>query len=130
MRTILRSQTQTIAIAAAPDTVLALVADPAQLPRWAPGFASAVRRDGDHWIVVGAEGEQRVRIRVDATLGTVDFLAPDREFGAYSRVVANAQGSEFMFTVFFPPEATDDDLAEQHAIVADELAAVRTLCES
>jgi len=43
--------------------VFAFVADPDNLPRWAPGFASAVRPDGDRWIVTSGETELNDRCR-------------------------------------------------------------------
>ena len=41
------SDTQTIGIDAPRDVVLDLVADPAELPRWAPDFARAIRPEGE-----------------------------------------------------------------------------------
>jgi hypothetical protein len=43
----MRSDTQTITIAAPPEDVLAFVGDGANLPRWAIGFAKAIQPDGD-----------------------------------------------------------------------------------
>ncbi len=40
----MRSDTRTVAIDARPEDVLAFVGDGANLPRWAIGFAKAVRR--------------------------------------------------------------------------------------
>ncbi|HEX4107048.1 MAG TPA: SRPBCC family protein [Solirubrobacteraceae bacterium] len=132
MTTTLPSHTATISIDAPPAAVLDLVADPEQLPRWAPGFAREVRRDGEDWLVSGdtAAGERRVCIRIDRDLGVVDYLTPEGILGAASRVIANAAGSEMLFTVFFPPEASEPDREAQRAVVADELAAVRELASS
>jgi hypothetical protein len=126
-----RSDTQTISIDAPPAAVLALVGDPLRLPEWAPDFARAVRPDGEEWLVdQGGEAELRVRVRVSAELGTVDFLVaglPDGvEIGAFSRVVANGRGSEYAFTQFI---ADDGDLEQRRAVVASELETVRALSE-
>lgn len=127
MPTILPSLTEAISIAAAPASVLDLVGDPEQLPRWAPGFARAVRRDGEYWIVENAAGEQRVRVRVVRELGTVNFLAPNAERGAFARVVPNGAGSEMVFTLTLPAGASDEDVRAQREVVAAELATVRAL---
>jgi hypothetical protein len=127
-----RSDTQTISIDAPPVAVVALVGDPLRLPDWAPDFARAVRRDGEAWLVEQQGGEPlRIRVRVNAELGTIDFLVAGLpagvEVGAFSRVVANGRGSEFGFTQFL---ADDADLEQRRAVVASELETVRALCEA
>jgi polyketide cyclase/dehydrase/lipid transport protein len=128
-----RSDTQAISIDAPPSAVIDLLTDAAEFPRWAAGFARAVRADGDHWIADTGEGEVRLRVRVSREFGTVDFLLADalpaREIGAFSRVVPNGRGSELVFTQFFADDMRDADLADQRAIVAIELQTVRALCE-
>src|SRR3954465_15874512 len=78
-----RSDTQSISIDAPREAVLALVSDPTAFPRWASGFARAARVDAPDWLVEAVEGEVRLRVRVSADLGTVDYLVaavlPDRE---------------------------------------------------
>jgi hypothetical protein len=128
-----RSDTQAISIDAPPSAVIDLLSDAAEFPRWAAGFARAVRVDGDDWIVDTGEGEVRLRVRVSRELGTVDYLLadalPGREIGAFSRVVPNGRGSDFVFTQFFADDMRDADLADQKAVVAVELQTVRALCE-
>jgi hypothetical protein len=75
------------------------------------------------WSCVGAGHE----------LGTVDFLASDaprdRPIGAYSRVVPNRDGSEFSFTRFVSPAASNAYVARARAVLVRELEAVRAHCE-
>src|SRR4051794_41850613 len=101
-----RSDTQSISIDAPREAVLALVSDPTAFPRWASGFARAVRVDGPDWLVETGEGEVRLRVRVSADLGTVDYLVaavlPDREMGPSSRAGPNAPGAANTFPRFFP----------------------------
>lgn len=125
-----RAETRTISVNAPPDAVLELVGDPCNLPRWAPAFARAVRPDGDDWLIATGEGETRITLRVSREHGTVDLLAaanPDR--GAFSRVVPNGRGSEYLFTLFFSDDTDEDAVARQMAVVEQELRAVRALCE-
>jgi Polyketide cyclase / dehydrase and lipid transport len=128
-----RSDTQAISIDAPPGAVIDLVSDAAQFPRWAAGFARAVQVDGDDWIVDTGQGEVRLSVRVSREHGTVDFLLaealPAREIGAFSRVVSNGRGSDFVFTQFFADDMGEADLADQRAVTAVELQTVRALCE-
>jgi uncharacterized protein YndB with AHSA1/START domain len=127
---LLITQTRSIAIAASPQTVFDLVADPSTLPNWAPGFARAIRPDGDHWIVENDQGEARILVRTSREHGTIDILSADEpRQGAYTRVLPNGTGSEYQFTLQFPPDAPEEAIAQQMAVVDAELQAVRTLCE-
>jgi len=122
-----RSETRQISIAAAPDRVLDVVGDARTLPRWAPGFATTIRPDGKHWVI---NDEAAIDVRVDRALGTVDILsAADPRRGAFTRVVPNGGGSEYLFTLFFPGAAGEDEVAAQMAVVEEELRTVRALAE-
>lgn len=110
--------------------VFDLVADPRNLPRWAPGFARSVRPDGDDWLVDSGEGGTRITVPVSREQGTVDFvLTDDPRRASYSRVVPNGDGSEYMFTIFFPDGTDEAAVAKQMTIIEEELATVRALCE-
>ncbi|WP_028062540.1 SRPBCC family protein [Solirubrobacter soli] len=122
-----RSETRQISIDAAPDDVLDIVGDARALPRWAPNFATTVEPDGDHWIV---NGELHIDLRVDRVLGTADILRlADPRTGAFSRVVPNGAGSEYLFTLFFPDGTDETAIVAQMAVVEEELRTVRALAE-
>ena len=128
----MRSDTQSITIDASRADVLAFLADATNLPRWAPNFASAVRPDGDGWIVEQGGSEVRLRLQVSPELGTVDLhvTPPDgRTRTVFGRVLPNAAGAEFLFTMFHSDSRTESDIARQNAEVAGELARVKALCE-
>lgn len=126
-----RSETRTISIAAAPGVVLELVGDARRLPDWAPDFAKAVQEDGDDWLVDTGEGTLPLTVRVAPDYGTVDLLAAaNHKLGAFMRVVDNNDGSEFMFTLFFPHDTEESVVAGQMTTVEAELETVRALCEA
>jgi uncharacterized protein YndB with AHSA1/START domain len=127
---LLDSYTATISIDAPPAAVMDLVGDPERLPEWAPGFALSVRRDGEHWVVRTDDGERHLRIRVADQLGVTDYLAPGSELGAFTRIVSNGTGSEMLFTIFFAPDATEQQREAQRATIESELATVRDLIEA
>lgn len=126
------AETRSISIAAPPAAVIDFLADPHNLPRWAPAFAQAVRmQDGQLLVATGAGGEIALTLSVSRKHGTVDLLAavqPGR--GAFSRVLPNGDGSEYQFTLFFPAGTAETAVSAQMGTVCQELEAVRSLCES
>ena len=121
----MRADTQTITVPASPDDAFAFLADPENLPRWAVGFARRIRHEGEAWLVQTAHGEMPIRIEADAARGTIDFhmtVVPEVETVAYSRVVPNDAGAEYVFTQFQLPDMTDEVFATQRAALAEELA--------
>jgi len=126
------ADTQSISIEAPPAQVLDLVADPRNLPRWAVGFARAVRQDGARWIVSTGSGEVALQVRADAAAGTVDFHispAPGVEALAASRVVPRGGASEFVFTQFQSPGMPDEAFRKSVAAVRHELKVLKALAE-
>ena len=122
----MRTESRSITIAAAPATVFDYVADPRNLPVWAPAFASAVRADGDRWIVTNDAGEFPVLVRASAEHGTVDVVsADDHARGAFTRVLPNGDGAEYQFTLFFPDGTDEAAVEQQMTTVEQELEAVR-----
>jgi len=123
-----RAETRAISIAAPPEAVLRVIADPRRLPDWAPGFAQTVEPAGDHWLVSTGDGKARIRVRVSAEHGTVDLLAAGSPgTGAFMRVLPNRAGSELLFTLFFPRGTEEPVLTAQMATVQEELETVRRL---
>jgi len=128
----MRSDTQTATIDAAPKDVVAFVGQVDNLPRWAIGFAKAVRRDENRWTVTTGQGEVAITIEVDETVGTVDFHlepAPGVEAVAFARAVPNGDGPEFMFTQFQQPGVDDDTFDQLVAAVSHELVTLKAVLE-
>jgi hypothetical protein len=128
-----RSDTRAVTIDTAADKVFEFVADPENLPRWAVGFCRAIRRDGEapgRWIVTTAQGDLPIRYVTDATLGVIDFyLAPARgvEAAAFSRVVPNGEGAEYIFTQFQARTMPDEIFEGQVRALVEELQVLRSL---
>jgi Polyketide cyclase / dehydrase and lipid transport len=130
----MRCVTESITIAAAPDAVYAVVADHEQLPAWAVGFSSAVRRDAEGWHTTFANGrELPFRLDADEQARTVDFVittAPGVEVLAPTRVLANGDGAEYLFTLFQSPGRSDEAFAGQLEGLRGELALLKALVEA
>ena len=72
-----------------------------------------------------------IDLRVDRRSAAVDHPAcpPPPCHGAFSRVVPNGDGSEYLFTLFFPDGTEEAAITRQMTIVEEELRTVRALCE-
>jgi hypothetical protein len=131
--TTLRSDTRAITIEAAAKEVFAFAADPENLPRWAVGFCRAIRPDlgtPGRWIVTTAQGDVALRYVIDAAFGAIDFYlapAPGVELPAFSRVVPNGEGAEYVFTQFQSPGMPDDVFEGQVRALVEELQVLRGL---
>src|SRR5688500_20213092 len=78
-----------IAIDAPAERVYAYVAEPRNMPRWAPNFGHTITLEGDHWIMHTAEGPVPVRFAPPNELGVLDHWVrlPDGELHNPMRVV-------------------------------------------
>jgi hypothetical protein len=126
----MRSDTQTATIPVSYEAAFAFLANPENLPRWAVGFARAIRRDGENWLVTTNQGEIPIRYVVDADRGLIDYHlapAPGEEAVAYSRLVPNGDGVEYVFTQFQAPGMPDAVFAGQVEALVEELAILPAL---
>ena len=128
----MRTDTQSVTIAAPADRTFEFLADPANLPRWAIGFARRVRRDGDGWIVETGQGEMPIRFETDPRLGVIDFhitVAPGTEVAARSRVLPLGEGAEYLFTQHQNGGMPDEAFDAQVRALSHELGALKALLE-
>jgi hypothetical protein len=127
----LRAETRSISIAAVPAEVVALVGDARRLPDWAPAFAPVVAPEGEDWRIGTGDGSFTIGVAASPEQGTVDLVSTaDRRRGAFLRAVPNGDGSELLFTLFFPDGTDPSAVGAQMATVEDELRTVRALCEA
>ncbi|MEZ0446366.1 SRPBCC family protein [Cellulomonas sp. ICMP 17802] len=112
--------------------VYAFVADPANLPRWAPGLGSAVVHDGGHWFVETPAGRVRVTFAPPNEYGVLDHevLTPTGE-SVYvpMRALADGDGCEVVFTLRRAPGMSDDELERDTALVRADLALLKKVVE-
>jgi hypothetical protein len=130
----MRTHTATIEIQAPLPRAFAFLADAETLPVWAIGFAKAIERDGDRYVVTLASGERLpLRIDADAATGVVDFVslpAPGVEAPAHSRVVAHGDGSLYTFSMHQGPDMPDELFDAQVAELERELTVLKAHLES
>jgi hypothetical protein len=114
--------------------VTAFTADGAKLPTWAIGFAKAVVRDGERWVVTTASGDRLpLRIVVDEARGVVDYVmeaAPGVEVTAATRAVAVPGGSVYTFVMVQPPDMPNGTFDAQVAELERELTVLKAHLET
>jgi uncharacterized protein YndB with AHSA1/START domain len=120
-------------IARRPADVYEFASDPRNVPHWAAGLArSAVRRDGDEWIADAPFGQVRVRFVPRNSVGVLDHdvtLESGVTIHNPMRVVANGEGSEFVFTLIRQPGMSDGQFAKDKAAVENDLKTLKDLLE-
>src|SRR5688572_18082703 len=110
----MRADTRAVTIPTSYEAAFAFLTDPENLPTWAVGFGRAIRRAGDAWLVSTGQGESPIRFAVAAERGVIDYHltpAPGVEAVAYSRLVPNGDGVEYVFTQFQAPGMPDEVFA-------------------
>ncbi|MBI2203273.1 MAG: SRPBCC family protein [Candidatus Rokubacteria bacterium] len=128
----MKATTVSVSIDRAPADVYAFAANPENLPRWAAGLCLSVRRADREWIVETPQGPMGFRFAPSNDLGVLDHYvspSPGVEFLNPMRVVPNGAGSEVLFTVFQPPDASDEAFAQDVRLVARDLGTLKRLLE-
>jgi quinol monooxygenase YgiN len=121
-----------VRVARPPAEVYEFASNPRNLPRWAAGARSEVRRDGDEWIADAPFGTVRLRFAPRNSLGVMDHdvtLESGVTVHNPMRVVPHGEGSEFVFTLFRRPGTSEAQLAEDTLAVENDLRTLKTLLE-
>ena len=120
-------------IARQPADVYNFASDPRNLPRWAAGLArSEVKPDGDEWIADAPFGKVRIRFARPNSFGVIDHdvrLESGVTVHNPMRVVANGEGSEFVFTLIRQPGMSDQQFASDKRAVENDLKTLKELLE-
>lgn len=127
-----RSRTLSVSIDCPPARVYAFVRHPENLPRWASGLGTAIRKDGDGWVLDTNDGPLRFRFVDDNDFGVLDHvvtLASGQSVLNPMRVVPNGEGSEVSFTLFELPGMTAEAFAADAATVERDLGALKRVVE-
>ena len=134
MPTLRRARTLSVGIAAPFSTVYAFVSDARSLPEWAHGLGASPRPLGDNrWELATAAGPVDVEFAAPNTFGVVDHVVTPTSGGAPvdvpMRVLKNGEGSEVLFTLFQQPGMTDEQFAQDAALVDADLARLKQRLE-
>ena len=121
-----------ISIELEPKAVYAFASNPENLPRWAAGLGLGVKRAGEHWEVITADGTVGLRFTPRNEYGVLDHtvvLSDGTEIYVPMRVMPNGRGSEVMLGLFRQPEMDDDVFERDAGLMQNDLLALKTLLE-
>jgi len=114
------------------ELVYSFVLNAENLPKWATGLSSSIKKAGDEWIADSPMGKVKVRFAAQNDFGILDHevtLPSGEKVLNPMRVFPNNNGSELVFTVFRLPGMTDDQYLEDTKTVAHDLTALKEILE-
>lgn len=114
------------------ELVYSFVLNAENLPKWATGLSSSIKKSGDEWIADSPMGKVKVRFAAQNDFGILDHevtLPSGEKVLNPMRVFPNNNGSELVFTVFRLPGMTDDQYKKDTSMVANDLAALKEILE-
>lgn len=129
----LTSRTITCAIDCPACEVEQFASNPENLPLWATSFCLSVRKSDENWEVETPSGWIGIQFVPKNEFGILDHIVtfPDGQTVQNPmRVVANADGSEVMFTLFQRPGMSDEEFDVDAGMVEADLQTLKRLLES
>jgi hypothetical protein len=121
-----------IAIDRAPKDVSAFASNPENLPKWAAGLSSGIRKSGNTWIADSPMGEVTVELTGPNTFGVLDhdvILPSGQRVHVPMRVLVNDDGSEVVLTLYRLPGMSDQDFERDANMVERDLRTLKMLLE-
>lgn len=106
--------------------------NPANLPEWAAGVSSSVRKSGDEWITDSPMGEVKIRFAEKNIFGVLDHyvtLPTGETFYNPMRVFPNSNGCEILFTLYRLENMTDEQFKEDAGMIERDLKKLKSLME-
>jgi hypothetical protein len=129
----METRTVSVSIRESPQKVYEFAANPANLPKWAPGFVKSIANREGHWVAQTTIGEVTFAFAERNSFGVLDHgvtLPSGESFFNPMRVVANGQGSEVLFTLFRHPPMTEAEFERDANVVLGDLEKLKTIIEA
>jgi hypothetical protein len=133
MDDLLEVKNVSVSIHRSPGDVYAFISNGENVPRWAAGLGTKIRRDGGEWVAEGPIGRVRVRFAPPNDLGVADHdvvLATGVTVHNPIRVVPNGAGSTVIFTLLRQPGISARQFKQDAQAVERDLATLKTLLDS
>jgi hypothetical protein len=121
-----------VSVSSPPQAVYGFAAEVENLPRWAAGLCTTIRKVGGEWIAEGPAGKVKVRFAERNAFGVLDHdvvLESGATVHNAIRVVPNGAGSEVTFTLLRQPGVPAEQFAEDAQAVERDLRALKALLE-
>jgi hypothetical protein len=112
--------------------VYQFASNPENLPRWAGGLSSSIKKVDGEWIAEAPMGTVKVKFADKNKFGVLDHevtLASGIKFYNPMRVVPNRDGSEVIFTLYRQAGMSDQKFADDAGSVQTDLNKLKVLLE-
>jgi hypothetical protein len=132
MATMVSTKTLSVSIGCEPGKAYEFVSNPENLPKWAKGLGTSVKKQGADWIVDTPQGPVKVRFADRNNFGVLDHYvttASGVQVYVPLRVLSNSPGSEVIFTLFRLPGMSDEKYAEDMKLVERDLKTLKDILE-
>jgi len=129
----METRTVSVSIRESPQKVYEFAADPANLPKWAPGFVKSIANRDGQWVAQTTMGEVTFAFAERNEFGVLDHgvtLPSGESFSNPMRVVANGEGSEVLFTLFRLPPMTEAEFDQDAKVVLGDLEKLKAVIEA
>jgi len=115
-----------------PDEVYAFASNPANLPKWATGLGSSIRRVNGEWIADSPMGKVKIRFAERNRFGVLDhdvILESGVSIHNPMRVVPSGNGSEVTFMLFRREGMSDEEFSADTEWVEKDLRLLKKILE-
>ena len=129
----METRTVSVSIRESPQKVYEFAADPANLPKWAPGFVKSIANRDGQWVAQTTMGEVTFAFAERNSFGVLDHgvtLPSGETFSNPMRIVANGQGSEVLFTLFRHAPMTEAEFDQDATVVLGDLEKLKAVIEA
>ncbi len=113
--------------------MVAFLGDPMNLPQWASGLSSGIRKEGGVWASDSPMGKVEIRFAPANDLGVLDHdvkLPSGESVHNPMRVIPNGRGSEVLFSVLQRDGVSDGDFEKDCSMVIVDLEKAKSLLEA
>jgi hypothetical protein len=125
----MQERTFSIELPTSRDQAFRYISDMNNLPDWAPGFCTQLKRVNGKLIAQTPMGDLYLRVNADAATGVIDMYANPREDGndhLSTRLVTTPDGRTLYVVMFFRDAGlSDDEYALHCASVERDLVSIR-----
>lgn len=113
------------------EEVYQFASNPENFPKWI-SFIKSMTNQGDIWIGETDLGDIKIKLTPPNIFGIIDHqvtLSNGEAVNNPMRAVANNKGCEFIFTLFWMPNRTEEEFNEDANAVAQDLQQLKTILE-
>jgi hypothetical protein len=118
------------------DEVYLFASKPENFPAWIEFIGSMGKEKGNNgniWFAETGLGNLKIEFVPQNNFGIIDHLVtlPDGStVNNHMRVIANGNGSEFIFTLFWMPDRTEEEFIQDAKAVERDLRTLKKILES